>query len=202
MAILILAGLGFIVAGIIGAFFGYKVFKLYLAFIAFAAGFTFVTNLSDSGGLVLTVLGILAGLILAGLSFALYKFALFIVFAYLGANLGAIILVQFLNMPADWIVYLIGAVVGLGVANILLIWEVDKPAIAIVTALIGSYYICAGVALILGQGAMPESFKSLWQMVGGAAQLISSNIFYLITFIFFFVAGTGTQLKKWAKKHS
>ncbi|MEA4914522.1 MAG: DUF4203 domain-containing protein [Christensenella sp.] len=143
MAINIMA----IVFGLIACFFGYKAFRVWLAF----AGLLFGASLGYYlGGLigdqVWPIIGaIVVGLVICLLSYFLYRLGAVLIGALLGGMFTSVILSAFGVTALPWMI-IVGAVVVAILAGVFL-----KQFIIIGSSFQGSYLIVAGVyALISG----------------------------------------------------
>jgi hypothetical protein len=206
---LIITALAFILAGLIGAYFGYKTFKLYLAFIAFVAGFFLGMNILGDSHPLAFALAIILGIVFAVLSFFVYKLALMFAFAYIGAMLGSWLLRAVFGIQDQFLLNAVGALIGIGIGIILTIWNIDKPVVAIITALIGAYYIVTGIALVTDNSlrhaitTLPQSLNDLQQInyvASRTVNLLTSDLIYALIFIFFVVSGSIFQLRKWLRR--
>lgn len=209
-AISIMLALMLILIGLVGVYSGYKFFKVYLSLVAFIFGFLFGINIFGGFSIVSVIVAFVIGFVFSALSFTFYKLALFIAFAAFGASFGAWFLSSLLQIQGEAWVNVLGAVIGFGIGLILLIARIDKPAIIVITALLGSYYIVTGVAglfegtlmqISISADLLPTSLEQANYITGRAAGLIMSNFVYLGIFVFFLVTGLLNQFKLYNKKN-
>ena len=207
----IVLGLVIILAGAVGAFLGFKLFKLFLAFVAFASGFMLVINYFGNVSLVPLIVGLAVAVLCASLAFVFYKFAIFVAFSFLGANLGFWILGNFVTINDPLMAKGLGIVIGAFLGIILILLEVDRAAIVMVTALLGAYFIVVGIASLMGVSSLMDSsvlqsavsletlyvdIQKLNDIGLKAYALVMSDVLYTIIYIFFAVTGFIFQLKK------
>lgn len=131
-----------ILIGVAMLFWGYPLFRVWLAI----AGFMFGTMIGNSlgntylpGDLWPVVLAIVVGLILAVLAFAIYRLGAVLIGAFLGAILLSLVFGLF-GVPPAWWIYLIGAVLGAILAGMMVV-----PFIKIASSFNGAYLIMLGI---------------------------------------------------------
>lgn len=131
-----------ILIGVAMLFWGYPLFRIWLAI----AGFMFGTMIGNSlgntylpGDLWPVVLAIVVGLILAVLAFAIYRLGAVLIGAFLGAILLSLVFGLF-GVPPAWWIYLIGAVLGAILAGMMVV-----PFIKIASSFNGAYLVMLGI---------------------------------------------------------
>ncbi len=152
-------------------FWGYRLFRVWLAIIGFIIGAVIGNSLGNQylpGDVfpIIATLGI--GLALALLAFSLYRIGAILTGAFIGAILASMIFGLFDIAPAWWI-YLIGAIPGGILAGMLV-----EPYIKIASSFNGSYLVMVGVfSLIQGTSLISPQQEFLprtdypWYFYGG-----------------------------------
>lgn len=133
-----------LVLGLLECFFGYRVFKIQVAIVAFLAGLSGGMGLMGSlvGILWLSiVVGIIIGALLAFVSMKIYKVGVFLLVAFFGF----IIVTALTFMP------LIGLIIGivLGIVGVFL----TKPVIILSTAFGGAGLVASGIGSLIWKSA-------------------------------------------------
>lgn len=111
----VVIGLAVMAGGIFAAAFGYSLFRFVLAVLGFMVGFTVANNLTS--GLDPTIslfISLGAGIVLAGLGFALIRIGQYIAGALLGMVV-ALVVLGFLGIQSGDVLNLAGLAVGLGI---------------------------------------------------------------------------------------
>jgi hypothetical protein len=148
-----------IVIGLLMCFFGYKLFRIWLAVAGLILG-AFLGNylgvLLAGGGSWPIIGAIVVGVLLAMLAYFLYKFGAIVVGALLGAMLLPIILSVF-GVGSAWWITLVGAIIGGLIAGMFL-----KEFIIIGSSFQGSYMAIGGVyALITNKSYLETQNQNL-----------------------------------------
>lgn len=182
-----------ILIGVAMLFWGYPLFRIWLAI----AGFMFGTMLGNSlgntylpGDLWPVVLAIVVGLILAVLAFAIYRLGAVLIGAFLGAILLSLVF-GLLGVPPAWWIYLIGAVLGAILAGMMVV-----PFIKIASSFNGAYLIMLGIYSWIQNVSIADQQQSLlishenlpWYFYAGVI------ILTIIGFIFQMNANKGKDL--------
>jgi hypothetical protein len=190
-----------LIIGVLALFAGYRLFLLLLPIWGFFAGFAFGAQLMVmlfGGGFLATVtswiVGLAAGLIFAVLSYLIYIVGVALLSAAFGYFLGAGLMLLFLE--PGLIVTLVGLAAAVGMAFLVLAFNIQKPVLEFITSFGGATAVLTGILLLLGR--IP--FESLgdnpvrlvredsifwmiaWLVVGfiGFAIQIASNRTYVI----------------------
>ena len=111
----VVIGLAVMAGGIFAAAFGYSLFRFVLAVIGFMVGFSVASSLTS--GLDSTVslfISLGAGIVLAGLGFALIRIGQYIAGALLGMVI-ALVVLTWLGVESGGVLNLAGLAVGLGI---------------------------------------------------------------------------------------
>lgn len=131
-----------ILIGVAMLFWGYPLFRVWLAIAGFMFG-TVVGNMIGSlylpGDPWPIVLAIIVGLLFAVLAFAIYRLGAVLIGAALGAIFLSLIL-GLLGVAPAWWIYLIGAVLGAILAGLMVV-----PFIILASSFNGAYVIMVGI---------------------------------------------------------
>lgn len=160
MDILTLAiGLGVIAGGVFAAAFGYSLFRFVLAVLGFMVGFSVASTLTASLDTTLGLfISLAAGLILAGLGFALVRIGQYIAGALFGIVVSLLVL-SLVNIQSDNILSLVGLAAGLGIGAFAGRFFGDMIILS-ATSFVGAYGIMLGLFT-----AFPDLLTD--KMVGG-----------------------------------
>lgn len=180
-----------IIIGLIGVLAGYKAFKIYLAISAFIFGFFLGSKLLlAQDDIVIFVGSIIIGLILGGISYLVYKLAVFLVFAAITYELSTFAIANWgwdLGTYADITIIAFSVIVGL----VFIVLKVEKLLLIFLTSLIGSSYILIG-ALSLNIGNITIGNINLINQI---SVLIGGQYMYLIMYIALVAFGIYIQLR-------
>ncbi|TAH33484.1 TMEM198/TM7SF3 family protein [Candidatus Saccharibacteria bacterium] len=187
-----------ILAVLIGAFFAFQggnLMRLVFPFVGFFAGFSAGAGLVSGitgDGFLSTVLGWVVGLVVA-LIFALlayffYAFAIVLAFAGLGFSLTAGVL-SFFHLDWNWLVVLLGSVVGLGFGVLAVATNLPMVALIVATSFFGAAMVIYGMLLVF-QVAQFGDFSS-----GAVYVYIKSHTGVYILWLTTGLAATLTQLR-------
>jgi hypothetical protein len=182
----ILAALISIVFGAITCFYGFRIFRIVLAFVGFLIGFGVGTALVGDNQLVLQIfVGVIAGLIGAGIFYALYFVGVLLAGAAFGALVGTA-LASVLNASSSTalILLIVGLVVGAILALVL-----NKLVIVLATAFGGAGGVVQGLALLL-----PGVFGSAVATQSGIS--VSTSALGFVVWIVLGVAGVVVQYRQ------
>jgi predicted flap endonuclease-1-like 5' DNA nuclease len=142
-----LIGLGLVVAGLVGMFWGYRIFRILLPIYGGIAGFVLVNGwLGQSNPLLALLVGIVAAVILGGLAYFLWSALVGLGGLILGAAIGALIAAA-LHLWT-WLAILL--VVALAALFGYLFLKIRDEVVIISTAITGAGAVALGVGLWLG----------------------------------------------------
>ena len=134
-------GLGF---GFVVAFWGYKLLWVVLPIWGFFAGFALgaqtiqiILNEGFLGTITGWVVGFIVGAIFAGLSYLVYMLAVALLSGTFGYGL-AVGILTWIGLDLEFLVWIIGVVVGIAVAVLVLRFNIQKYAVIAITALSGT----------------------------------------------------------------
>jgi predicted flap endonuclease-1-like 5' DNA nuclease len=142
-----LIGLGLVVAGLVGVFWGYRIFRILLPIYGGIAGFVLVHGwLGESNPLLALVVGIIAAVILGGLAYLLWSVLVGLGGIILGAAIGALIAAA-LNLWT-WLAILL--VLALAALVGYLFLKIRDEVVIIATVITGAGAAALGVGAWLG----------------------------------------------------
>jgi hypothetical protein len=182
-ALVLLVGLAF-------CFAGYRFFRILIAIWGFFAGFNLgtagMTALFGQNFLGTTtgwVLGIVIGLIIAVLAYFFYYFAVVLLGASAGYDLGSGLMEAIgLNNPG-FISVIVGVALAVVFAFLILALNLPKLLIMVFTALGGAVATLAGLLILLGQA------KVAYLQYGDAVALVRASWFWSLVAIALAVVG-------------
>lgn len=188
------AGIGFILLGALVCLLGYRLVRVVLGVVGFAAGVLGATWLGGDvlhiGRTWLLVLSLVGGIVGAVLAAVLFKVGLFILGAAGGA-LAAVLLVPALTGGAKPLV-VAGIGVGAGILTLLL----RRPLVSIATAFIGAWGVTAGAFHLAGWYELPVTLDRTGAFAGmGQRGLIMLGVWVVLGII-----GTVVQLSSGKRK--
>jgi Domain of unknown function (DUF4203) len=172
---------------------GYRLFRLLLPVWGFVVGFFagagFIANWLGEGfleGILGIGLGVLLGIALAFVAYALWWIGVVIALGGLGFALGYAILPA-IGLDTEFLALLLGLAVGsvLAVAAILL--HLPRALIVVITSLWGSAAVIGGVLVLFNQ-VEPETLGT-----GAVAGAIGTSFFWTVVWIALAVIGMGIQ---------
>ena len=171
-------------------FAGYRFFRILIAIWGFFAGFNLgtaaMTALFSNAFLQTTtgiVLGLVLGLVFAVLAYFFYYFAVVLLGATAGYDLGSGFIGAIgLNNPG-FIAVIVGVVLAVVFAFLILILNLPKLLIMVFTALGGAVAMLAGLLILLGQ------VKVAYLQYGDAVALVRASWFWSIVAIALAVVG-------------
>jgi hypothetical protein len=179
-------------------FYGYRLFMVLLPIWGFFAGLWLGlkgVQLVMGGGFLGDSTGILVGLILgviaAMLSYMFYFLGVFIVAASFGVTLGFGLTGGLLGMETGTTAILIALGLGLLIAVLAMILNIQKYVIIAITAVGGASLIVAGVLMLLGQVSL-EAVARVGNSLGPVAQ---SSTFWLVMGVILALIGAWVQLR-------
>ena len=182
-ALILLAGAAF-------CFAGYRFFRILIAIWGFFAGFNLgtaaMTALFNNAFLGTTtgiVLGLVIGVVFALLAYFFYYFAVVLLGATAGYDLGSGFIGAIgLNNPG-FISVIVGVALAVVFALVILLFNLPKLLIMVFTALGGAVAMLAGLLILLGQ------VKVAYLQYGDAVALVRASWFWSIVAIALAVVG-------------
>jgi hypothetical protein len=162
-----------IVLGAAALFFGLRLFWLFAAIVGFAVGWWLAGLFFRDPGVLQVVIGIIVGLILAGLTRWLGKWAIRIVAALAGFVMLPLLLgnLGMLGGLSEWIWAILGAVLGFVLAVFMADWTV-----IILSALLGAGLLMSGIDELLRVFQMAPLSQVL-HMLGSFVLVIAGVLF-------------------------
>jgi hypothetical protein len=176
--------------GALFCFVGYRFFRILIAIWGFFAGFNLgtaaMTALFNNAFLQTTtgiILGLVIGLVFAVLAYFFYYFAVVLLGATAGYDLGSGFIGAIgLNNPG-FISVVVGVALAVVFALLILILNLPKLLIMVFTALGGAVAMLAGLLILLGQA------KVAYLQYGDAVALVKASWFWSIIAIALAVVG-------------
>jgi hypothetical protein len=184
-----------VVIGLAFAFGGWRFFLVLLPLWGLVLGFSLGTEamralFGDGTFATVTswIVGIVIGLVFAGLSYLFYYAAIVILAGTVGYAIGAAAW-GLIGNEQGVIAFVIGIVVGVVVAVAALALNVPRYLVIVLTGLGGAAVIVAGWFLLIGK--VPTDNVTWWQV----GKLISDSWFYLIVWGLIAAAGIVAQMR-------
>ena len=184
-----------VVIGLAFAFGGWRFFLVLLPLWGLVLGFSLGTEamralFGDGTFATVTswIVGIVIGLVFAGLSYLFYYAAIVILAGTVGYAIGAAAW-GLIGNEQGVIAFVIGIVVGVVVAVAALALNVPRYLVIVLTGLGGAAVIVAGWFLLIGK--VPTDNVTWWQV----GKLISDSWFYLIVWGLLAAAGIVAQMR-------
>ena len=179
-----------LIVGALFCFAGYRFFRILITIWGFFAGFNLgtaaMTALFNNAFLGTTtgiVLGIVIGLVFAALAYFFYYFAVVLLGATAGYDLGSGFIGAIgLNNPG-FIAVIVGVALAVVFALVILLFNLPKLLIMVFTALGGAVAMLAGLLILLGQA------KVAYLQYGDAIALVKTSWFWSIVAIVIAVIG-------------
>lgn len=179
-----------LLVGALFCFAGYRFFRILITIWGFFAGFNLgtaaMTALFNNAFLQTTtgiVLGIVIGLVFAALAYFFYYFAVVLLGATAGYDLGSGFIGAIgLNNPG-FIAVIVGVVLAIVFALVILLFNLPKLLIMVFTALGGAVAMLAGLLILLGQ------VKTAYLQYGDAVALVRASWFWTLVAIVIAVVG-------------
>ena len=182
-----------LIIGVLALVAGYRLFLLLLPIWGFFAGFAFgahATVLIFGTGFLATVtgwiIGIVAGLIFAVLSYLIYIVGVALLSAVFGYFLGAGIMLLFLD--PGLIVTLVGLAGAVVMAWLVLGFNIQKPVLEFITSFGGATAVLTGILLLFGR--IP--FEALGE--NPVRLVLDDSIFWLIVWLVLGFGGFALQV--------
>jgi len=179
-----------LIVGALFCFAGYRFFRILITIWGFFAGFNLgtaaMTALFNNAFLQTTtgiVLGIVIGLVFAALAYFFYYFAVVLLGATAGYDLGSGFIGAIgLNNPG-FIAVIVGVALAVIFALVILLFNLPKLLIMVFTALGGAVAMLAGLLILLGQ------VKTAYLQYGDAVALVRASWFWTLVAIVIAVVG-------------
>jgi len=180
-----------LIVGALFCFAGYRFFRILITIWGFFAGFNLGTAamtalFSNSPFLGTTtgiVLGLVIGLVFAALAYFFYYFAVVLLGATAGYDLGSGFIGAIgLNNPG-FIAVIVGVALAVVFAIVILLFNLPKLLIMVFTAFGGAVAMLAGLLILLGQ------VKTDYLRYGDAVALVRASWFWTIVAIVIAVVG-------------
>jgi hypothetical protein len=182
-----------LIIGVLALVAGYRLFLLLLPIWGFFAGFAMgahATTLIFGTGFLSTVtswiIGIVAGLVFAVLSYLIYIVGVALLSAAFGYFLGAGLMLLFLD--PGLIVTLGGLAGAVIMAFVVLGFNIQKPVLEFITSFGGATAVLTGILLLFGR----ISFEALGE--NPVRMVLDDSIFWLIVWLVLGLAGFGIQI--------
>lgn len=182
-----------LIIGVLALVAGYRLFLLLLPIWGFFAGFAMgvhATTLIFGTGFLSTVtswiIGFVAGLVFAVLSYLIYIVGVALLSAAFGYFLGAGVMLLFLD--PGLIVTLVGLAGAVVMAFVVLAFNIQKPVIEFITSFGGATAVLTGVMLLFGTISI-ESLGS-----NPVRAVIDDSIIWLIVWLVLGFVGFGIQI--------
>ncbi len=194
-----------ILAVLVGAVFCFRgylamrvVISLWGAFVGFNLGAALASVISGDGYLV-TALGwavaIILAVIFSVLAYLYYAVAIVLTMASVGFFLGAGVMAA-AGVTWNWVVILVGVVVGVGLAILTLAMDLPTMLLVVVSALGGAIAIVAGV-MLLGGKIDSVDFDS-----GTLTASVDLQLWWYVMFVVLLVAGIFAQTRMRGQERS
>jgi hypothetical protein len=182
-----------LVIGVLALVAGYRLFLLLLPIWGFFAGFAMgahATTLIFGTGFLSTltswIIGLVAGLVFAVLSYLIYIVGVALLSAAFGYFLGAGLMLLFLD--PGLIVTLVGLAGAVIMAFVVLGFNIQKPVLEFITSFGGATAVLTGILLLFGR--IP--FEALGD--NPVRVVLDDSIFWLITWLVLGFVGFGIQI--------
>ncbi len=180
-----------LLVGLLFCFVGYRFFRILITIWGFFAGFNLgtaaMTALFTNPFLQTTtgiVLGLVIGLVFAALAYFFYYFAVVLLGATAGYDLGSG-LIGLISTNLNLIAFIVGVAVAVIFVLIILIFNLPKLLIMVFTALGGAVAMIVGLLILLGQA------KVVNLQFGEAVALVRANANWLWTIVAIALAVVG-----------
>jgi hypothetical protein len=182
-----------LIIGVLALVAGYRLFLLLLPIWGFFAGFAMgahATTLIFGTGFLSTatswIVGFVAGLIFAVLSYLIYIVGVALLSAAFGYFLGAGIMLLFLD--PGLIVTLVGLAGAVVMAFVVLAFNIQKPVLEFITSFGGATAVLTGILLLFGRISLEALGENPVRMV------LDDSIFWLIVWLVLGFVGFGVQI--------
>ena len=182
-----------LIIGVLALVAGYRLFLVLLPIWGFFAGFAMgahATALLFGQGFLATItgwiIGFVAGLIFAVLSYLIYTVGVALLSAAFGYFLGAGLMLLFLD--PGLIVTLVGLAGAVVMAFVVLAFNIQKPVLEFITSFGGATAVLTGILLLFGR----ITFESLGE--NPVRLVLEDSIFWLIVWLILGFVGFGIQI--------
>jgi len=196
MEIIFLAFFALLIGAVL-CFWGYRVFLVMLPIFGFFAGFWLGAEamaLIFGTGFLATVsswvVGFIAGLLVAVLSYLFYMVGIAIVAAGFGAALGSGFMAA-IGIETGILALLVAIVAALVVAGLTLVFNLQKYVIIAITALGGANAMLLGPLLLFGR----VSLDNLTRAGSAIRPILQDSWFWLIVWLVVAIAGIVVQIR-------
>lgn len=192
-----ISGIVAIVIGLVMCFYGYRLFRIWLAVAGFIGGAylgEYLGRTYATGAAWPVALAIMIGLLFALLAYFLYRLGVVLTGAILGAALVNLLLFTWSGMEAGWPI-LVGAILGAVLASIFI-----KPYIIVGSSFNGAYLAVLGAYSIIAMKDMTQ--ERLFTQSAGLPWyvLLGVLVLTLLGIIAQFGLNKGRELGDMAKK--
>lgn len=187
-----LIGLGF---GLIVAFWGYKLLWIILPIWGFFAGFALgaqTIGIILNEGFLASITGLVVGFAVGGIFAILSYLFYFLDVALLSGAFGyglAVGILTWIGLDLDFLVWIIGIVVGVALAVLVLRFNIQKYAVIIITALAGTAVTIFVMLAAFG------GLSTIELMLSPVARAIDDSGWWFLYFIIVAAAGIFFQLQ-------
>ncbi len=187
-----LIGLGF---GLIVAFWGYKLLWIILPIWGFFAGFALgaqTIGIILNEGFLASITGLVVGFAVGGIFAILSYLFYFLAVALLSGAFGyglAVGILTWIGLDLDFLVWIIGIVVGVALAVLVLRFNIQKYAVIIITALAGTAVTIFVMLAAFG------GLSTIELMLSPVARAIDDSGWWFLYFIIVAAAGIFFQLQ-------
>lgn len=197
LLVMLLWALGLILLGTVFCFAGFRFFRWLLPVFGFVAGFWIgegiITALFDYTSTMVFVgwvVGLIVGLILAGLAYSLFKVGIVILGALFGFWLTAVVLsaVGLENAVLGLLLAVVGALIF---AILIMRANLQAILVQIITALFGATLFLSGLAILLGVISV-EQFRSNTFVIRG---IVDTSPLWLLLWVIMVLLGFVSQYR-------
>jgi hypothetical protein len=197
MLTVIVAALFIAALGAALCFVGYRIFLVLLPIIGFFAGFWLgaeVVSIIFGTGFLATVtawiVGFLAGLVVAVLSYLFYLLGVALVAAAIGAALGSGFMAA-LGFDPGFLTAIVDLAAAIVAAILTLVWNLQKYVIIALTAIGGANALLLSVLLLIGK----VSLESLRTAGTSIKPILQDSWFWLIVWLVVAIVGIVVQIR-------
>jgi hypothetical protein len=197
MLTVIVAALFVAALGAALCFVGYRIFLVLLPIIGFFAGFWLgaeVVSIIFGTGFLATVtawiVGFLAGLVVAVLSYLFYLLGVALVAAAIGAALGSGFMAA-LGFDPGFLTAIVDLAAAIVAAILTLVWNLQKYVIIALTAIGGANALLLSVLLLIGK----VSLESLRTAGTSIKPILQDSWFWLIVWLVVAIVGIVVQIR-------
>ena len=191
----LLLGLFAIGIGLAFAFYGFRVFLILLPIWGFFAGFALgaqTIGIILNEGFLASITGLVVGFAVGGIFAILSYLFYFLAVALLSGAFGyglAVGILTWIGLDLDFLVWIIGIVVGVALAVLVLRFNIQKYAVIIITALAGTAVTIFVMLAAFG------GLSTIELMLSPVARAIDDSGWWFLYFIIVAAAGIFFQLQ-------